>query len=81
MLGLRRVIGLDTTDSYDLSDGCYDEEHPARLALVVRVRSSLRLLVALVLESLVLAVGHWYCPADESILAFAGTPVPGGASA
>ena len=72
---------MDTTDSYDLPYRGYDEKHAARGTLVVRVRSRLRLLFALVLESLVLAVGHWDCPADESILAFAGSLVPGGALA
>ena len=72
------MIALDSSDSDDLACGSQHKEQTARLAPVVGVHSRVGLLISLVLEILVLAVGHWYRPVDERILAFGGTSALGG---
>jgi len=68
---------LNSFDSNDLACGGQHEEHAARFAFVIGVHTRVRLLIPLVLKVLVLAIGHWYRPVDECILAFGGSLVPG----
>ena len=69
---------MDSLYPYDLACGGRDEQHPAGLAFVVGVHTSVSLLVALVLERLVLASGHWSLPDTDQVLAFGGRLADGG---